>query len=366
MNKFKGWLGNEKNHRFLIPLIAILLGFIVGSLVMIISGINPSKLFISLTRSVFGINLDKIGTGKSVFNPRYVGEYFVYCMPIVLTGLSVAFAFRTGLFNIGAEGQLMVGSFASILIGIMVPGPSFLILILMILGGGLAGAIWGFVPGYLKARFNVHEVVVTIMMNYTALYLTNYYYKQLPGSSNSKTIELDEGLTLKSEFLSSITNNSRLHWGFIIVIIAIIIFWFIIEKTTFGYELKAVGYNPHAARYAGMKVERNAALSMMIAGAYAGLGGVIIAIGTFGYGRVLPAAEGYGFDGIAVALVGGNTALGSLFGGLLFGSLKAAQPIMQSSGIPRDIAIIISSMIVLFVAMQNGIKLVLKHIGGAK
>ena len=366
MSSLRAWLGNERNHRFLIPLIAILMGFMVGVIIMLFTGIEISSLFKSMIRGVMGINIDKIGTGKTVFNPRYIGEYFVFCMPIILTGLSVAFAFRTGLFNIGAEGQLMAGSFFSVLVGLTVPGPAFLVLVLMILAGALAGAVWGFVPGYLKARFNVHEVVVTIMMNYTALHLTNYYYKQLPGSTNSKTVELAENLTLKSEFLSSMTNNSRLHWGFILVIIAILTFWFIIEKTTFGYELKAVGYNKHAAQYAGMKVERNAALSMMIAGAYAGLGGVIIAIGTFGYGRVLPSAEGYGFDGIAVALVGGNTALGSLFGGLLFGSLKASQPIMQSSGIPRDIAIIISSMIVLFIAMQNGIKMLLKRIGGAR
>ena len=160
------------------------------------------------------------------------------------------------------------------------------------------------------------------------------------------------------------TNHSRLHWGFILVLIAAFSFWFIIEKTTFGYELRAVGYNPSAAEYAGMKVKRNAALSMAIAGAYAGLAGVVIAIGTFGYGRVISSFENYGFDGIAVALVGGNTALGSIFGGLLFGSLKAAQPIMQSSGIPRDIAIIISSMIILFVAMQNGIKIVLNRMKG--
>jgi len=363
MNKLKAWLTDEKNEKVVIPTIAILMGFLVGMVIMIVSGINPLKLFTSIIRGVTGLNLLKLGTNKA-YNIYYFGEYFVYAMPIILTGLSVAFAFRTGLFNIGAEGQLMVGSFTAIVIGITVPGPSFLILLLMILGGAAAGGIWGLVPGYLKAKFNVHEVVVTIMMNYTALYLTNYYYKQLPGSTNSKTLELPDSLTLKSDFLSQITNNSRLHWGFILVAIAIVIFWFIIEKTTFGYELRAVGYNPHAARYAGMKVERNAALSMMIAGAYAGLGGVIIAIGTFGYGRVLPAAEGYGFDGIAVALVGGNTAIGSLFGGLLFGSLKASQPIMQTSGIPRDIAIIISSVIILFVAMQNGIKMFLKRYGG--
>ncbi len=219
----------KKNHKVIIPAIAILLGFIIGSIIMIITGINPIKLFLSIIRGVLGINIEKIGTGKTVFNPRYIGEYFVFAMPITLTGLSVAFAFRTGgLFNIGAEGQVMVGSFTSIAVGVLVPGPTFLIMLLMILSGTLAGgALWGgLVPGYLKAKFNVHEVVVTIMMNYTAFFLTNYYIKQLPGSTNSKTIELEEGLTLKSEFLASITNNSRLHWGgFILVAIAIVIFF---------------------------------------------------------------------------------------------------------------------------------------------
>lgn len=366
MKKITAFIVNEKNHKIVIPAIAILLGFLVGSIIMLLTGLNPVKLFISIVRGVFGINIDRIGTGKTVFNPRYVGEYFVFAMPIILTGLSVAFAFRTGLFNIGAEGQVMVGSFAAIAIGLLVNGPAIIILPLMVLGGAAAGAIWGFVPGYLKARFNVHEVVVTIMMNYTAFYLTNYYIKKIPGSSNTKTVALPQELTLKSETLSDLTNHSRLHWGFIIVFIAIFLFWFIIKKTTFGYELRAVGFNQHAAKYAGMKVKRNAALSMMIAGAFAGLAGVVIAMGTFGYGRVLPSFENYGFDGIAVALVGGNTALGSLFGGLLFGSLKAAQPIMQSTGIPRDIAIIISSMIILFVAMQNGIKMILNRINRGK
>ncbi len=366
MNKIRKFLRNEKHYPVLIPLIAIVLGFLVGIVIMLITGFRPGDFFSSLLKATLGININKSVGQKGFWNLRYLGEYLVYSMPIILTGLSVAFAFRTGLFNIGAEGQMLVGSFAAIAVGILVPGPSFIILILMILSGMLAGGIWGLIPGYLKAKFNVHEVVVTIMLNYTALYLTNYYLKQLPGSTNSKTVELAQGLTLKSEFLKNLTNYSRLHWGFILVIISIFVFWYIIEKTTFGYELRAVGYNKDAAKYAGIKVERNAALSMMIAGAFAGLAGVLISIGTFGYGRILPGAEGYGFDGIAVALVGGNTALGSLFGGLLFGALNAAKPIMQTQGIPRDIAIIISSMIVLFVAMQNGIRHFLKKAGGSK
>ncbi|PKM51077.1 MAG: ABC transporter permease [Firmicutes bacterium HGW-Firmicutes-7] len=366
MNKFKAFISNDKNQKFLIPFIAVLSGFLVGVFILLITRENPIDIFRAILRAVFGIDLNKIGTGKAVFNPRYVGEYFVYAMPIILTGLSIAFAFRTGLFNIGSEGQVMVGSFASVLAGIYLDFPVFIHLPLVIISGALAGAIWGFVPGLLKAKFNVHEVVVGIMMNYSALHITNYFLRNLKGSDNVKTAMLPVTATLNSEFLSSITNKSRLHWGFIIVIISVFIFWFIIEKTTFGYELRSVGFNKNASKYAGMKVDRNTVLSMMISGAFSGLAGTIIAIGTFGYGRVLPGFENYGFDGIAVALLGGNTGLGSVFGGLLLGSLKAAQPIMQTMNIPRDIAIIIVSFIILFIAMQNGIKMILKKLGGAK
>lgn len=366
MNKFKKFIINEKNHKFLIPLVSIIIGFLVGSIIMLTTGQNPIDIFKSLLRAILGIDVNRIGTGKSIFNPRYIGEYIVYVMPIVLTGLSVAFAFRTGLFNIGAEGQLLVGSFASVVLGLYLDVPKLVLIPLIIIVGALAGAIWGFIPGFLKAKFNVHEVVVCIMMNYTALHITNYFLKTLKGSDNAKTALLSDNATLSSDFLSSITNNSRLHYGFIIVIIAVFIFWFIIEKTTFGYELRAVGFNRNASKYAGMKVNRNMILSMMISGAFSGLAGTILVTGTFGYGRVIAGFENYGFDGIAVALVGGNTAIGSVFGGFLLGSLKAAQPIMQSSGIPRDIAMIIVSFIILCVAMQNGIKMLLKKLGGVK
>lgn len=367
MKRLIRMITNEKNHRIVIPVIAVFLGFLVGMIIMLITKENPGALFSSLARGVLGLRIDRIGTGKKFFYARYLGEFFVFSMPIILTGLSVAFAFRTGLFNIGAEGQLLVGGFASVATAILLPNlPSVIILPLVIIAGFLGGALWGLIPGYLKAKFNVNEVVVTIMLNYAALFLTNYYMKELPGSGNTKTAKLAEAATLKSDFLSDLTSHSRLNWGFVIVLLAAFSFWFIINKTTFGFELKAVGYNPFAAEYSGMKVKLNAALSMAIAGGYAGLAGTIMAIGTFGYGRVLPGFENYGFDGIAVALVGGTTAIGSIFAGLLFGALKAAQPIMQSSGVPRDIAIIISSMIVLFVAMQNGIKIVLNKINKKK
>lgn len=355
----------EKDYKILVPVIAVLLGFLVGIVVLLITGRNPINLFISIIRGTTGINLEKLGTSKW-FNPRNIGSLLVTSMPIILTGLSVAFAFRTGMFNIGAEGQLLVGGLASVTVGLLVPLPGILHLLVCILAGVTAGALWGFIPGILKAKYNVHEVVVTIMMNYIALHTNNLVVRRLPGYENNTTPMLPDSALLKSDFLAEITNKSRLHWGIILVVIAIIIFWFIIEKTTFGYELKAVGYNKHASQYAGMKVNRNSALSMMIAGAFAGLAGTIVSLGTFGHGRLLSAFENIGFDGIAVALVGGNTAVGSLFAGLLLGSLNTSKSIMQSNDIPRDTAIIIISMIIIFVAMQSGIKDVIKKVKGAK
>jgi simple sugar transport system permease protein len=365
MKKIVRYITDEKNNQIIIPLISILMGLLVGSILMLMTGLNPIDLFKSILRGVLGINTKNIGNGDA-FNPRYIGEYFISVMPIVLTGLSVAFAFRTGMFNIGGEGQLLMGSCIAIVVGTYVNLPGILLVLVVIISGTLAGAIWGFIPGILKARFNVHEVVVTIMLNYTALHLTNYIFKQFSTYKDSKTGMISEDAMIQSDFLEKITNNSRLHWGFILVILAVFIFWFIIEKTSFGYELRAVGYNRDAAKYAGIKVNRNIALSMMISGGFSGLAGVILAIGTYGYGRVLPSFENYGFDGIAVALLGGNTAFGSLFGGLLLGALKASQTTMQANDIPRDIAIIIISLIILFVAMKNGIKSVLDKIRGSK
>ncbi len=362
MNKFRGFLANEEHHSFLIPFIAIVLGFLAGSVIMVFSGLNPLDLFTSFIRAVTGINLPNLFTDQSAFNARYFGEFFVYSIPLILSGLSVSFAFRTGLFNIGGEGQVMIGALAASYAGLMLNLPAFIFPIVVLLAGALGGAFWGFIPGILKAKFRVHEVVVTIMLNYTALYVSNYYIRALPDSTSTRTADLPARATLQSDFLSSITNNSRLHWGFLVVIVCAFLFYFIINKTTFGYELKSVGFNPLASEYAGMKVQRNAALSMTIAGALSGLAGAILVVGTFGYGRVLGHFENYGFDGIAVALVGGSTALGSVLAGLLFGGLKASQTIMQISRIPRDIAIIIIAIIIVFVAMKHPIKLALKKL----
>lgn len=346
----------KKNRDTLkISLIAIVLGLLLGIIILLVSGQHPFDLFKALLKGITGIS-PEYGTG---FNPRYFGEFLVTSMPIILTGLSVGFAYRTGLFNIGAEGQVMVGAMASIVVAFLVPLPAGIHAVVAVLAGAFAGAIWGFVPGILKSKFNVHEVVICIMMNYTGMYFANWVIQKMPDATVSKTPLIPESASLNSELLASLTKNSRLNWGILFVILAVVLYWFIIEKTSFGYSLRATGFNKEGARYAGMKVDRNIVYSMMIAGALAGLAGAIVALGTFNMGRVLSSFENYGFDGIAVALTGACNAVGIVLAGLLFGLLKVIQPILQVAGIPKEIGEIISASIVLFVAMQYGIKMLM-------
>lgn len=345
----------KQRSKLTVPLVAVLLGFLLGAVIIVFTGKSPLAMVLALGRTLTGFDL----SGRAPFNPRYIGEFLVQALPIILTGLSVGFAFRTGLFNIGAEGQLMIGSLAAVTVALRVNAPPFVHVTLCLIAAMAAGALWAAVPGYLKARFNVHEVVVSIMMNYTALHFVNWALLLFGSLDRVKTPEFPPSASLKSVFLTEMTNGSRLNWGIVPVLLAAFVFWFVIEKTTFGYRLRAVGFNKEAARYAGMRVERNIVFSMMIAGAFAGLAGAVITLGTFNFGRVLSAFEGYGMDGIAVALVGGNAAIGVVLSGLLFGMLKAAQPLMQSQGIPREIASIIQSSIVLFVAMKLGIEALL-------
>lgn len=344
------FFSNEKNHAFIVPIISVLLGFLAGAIIMIITGIDPIDGYRALIKGVVG-------------NPRKFGEWIVSSTPLILSGLALAFGFRTGLFNIGVEGQLIMGSFAAAAVGILVEAPRIIHLPLALLAAAVAGGLWAFIPGILKAKFRVHEVVVTIMLNYTALHIINYVVKILPGSSKTKTVAIHETATLSNKFMSTITGNSRLHLGIFVALIMAVIFWYIIEKTSFGYELRAVGFNPDASEYAGMRVNRNIVYSMMISGAFAGLAGAMISIGTFSYARVIGGFEGYGLDGIAVALLGSNSGLGVVIAGFLFGALKSGSSSMALASVPKEIAEIIMAFIVLFAAMNYGIKRLLIRLG---
>ncbi|WP_062052294.1 ABC transporter permease [Bacillus sp. JCM 19034] len=321
-----------------VPIMAVLLGLVIGALVMAISGYHPLNGYLALLRGIFS-------------DSYYIGETIRSMTPLILAGLSVAFAYRTGLFNIGVEGQLIVGWLASVYVGLAFELPVIIHLPLAILAGALAGALWGFIPGFLKARYHVHEVIVTIMMNYIALYTVNYLIRSFLIIPGERTDTIAPSASLASTFLKELTDYSRLHYGIIVAILMCVLMWFILWRTTKGFELRAVGFNHHASRYAGMNVQRNMTLSMVIAGSFAGIAGAMEGLGTYGYMNILSGFTGVGFDGIAVALLGANTAIGVLLSALLFGGLQIGALTMQSqAGIPAELIDIIIALIIFFVA----------------
>ncbi|CAH0346124.1 ABC transporter permease [Bacillus sp. CECT 9360] len=339
-----------------IPVISVLLGLIAGAIIMLVSGYDPVSGYSAMLAGIFG-------------DEFYMGETVRQITPYIFAGLAVAFAFRTGLFNIGVEGQLIVGWLAAVWVGIEFDLPKIIHLPLAVLAGAVAGALWAFIPGLLKAKFRVHEVIVTIMLNYTALHITNYLIINVLSDKQDKTENIAETASLRSITFENMTDLSRMHWGIIIAIICAIIMWFILEKTTTGFELKAVGFNQHASEYAGMSVNRNIILSMVISGTFAGLAGAMEGLGTFGYAAIKGGFTGVGFDGIAVALLGANTAIGVVLAAILFGGLKnGALNMPLEAGVPNEIVDIVIALIIFFVASGYFIRWIISRISkkGAK
>jgi len=327
----------------LVPVIAVIFGLITGAIIMLVSGYNPIAGYAALWNGIFG-------------ESYLIGETLRQMTPYIFAGLAVAFAFRTGLFNIGVEGQLLVGWVASIWVGLSFDLPKIIHLPLAIIVAALAGAIWGFIPGFLKAKLRVHEVIVTIMMNYIALYVTNYMIRYVLSDQKDSTAIIPDSASLHSPFFERITDYSTLHNGIYLAFIAAFVMWFLLEKTKAGFELRAVGYNHHAAEYAGMSVNRNIISSMVISGAFAGLAGAMEGLGTFGNAFIHTGFSGVGFDGIAVALLGGNTGIGVVLAAFLFGGLKVGALQMPNANVPEELVEIVIAFIIFFVASSYMIK----------
>lgn len=327
-------------NKFVIPFLAVLLGFVGGALVMIFTGHDPVQAYSALLK------------GAGFYGDiKRLGDTLLNATTLILTGLSVAFAFRTGLFNIGAAGQMLIGGFAAVYIGVVVKLPTALHMSLAVICAVLAGAIWAFVPGLLKAKFRIHEVVSTIMMNYVAVWTVYYLVPTyIPGNFNTESRPIDVTASLRTEWLSKFFKGSYVNIGLFLAIIAVILIWWILEKTTFGYELKSVGFNINASKYAGMKVNRNMILSMMIAGALAGLAGATFYIG-YANNIKIGVLPSQGYDGIAVALLGLNNPFGATLAALLFGFMNAGRLFMQSTtSVPNELVPIIVAIIIFFAA----------------
>ncbi|MDR1239908.1 MAG: ABC transporter permease [Treponema sp.] len=342
----------------LVSLAVVLLGFLVATLLIVLTGRNPAGMYQAILQVISGLSQGR--HGEWIQNVRYIGEWLVSSIPLILCGFSMAFAARTGLFNIGAEGQYIAGLTAAQFTALYFPPIPVLHWVAAVLAAIAAGALWGGIVGFFKARFKVSEVVATIMMNYIALYSSRYLTMLIPGTNTFKTQNFPATARLSSPLLEALTNGSRLNYSLWLTIGAIVFYWVAMNKTRLGYSLRATGLNKEAARYGGISVNISITAAMAIAGAFAGLAGAAVSLGVFPSGRVLSVQDGYGFDGIAVALVGNSTAIGTTLAGLLFGMLKSAQPLMQARQIPKEITAIIMGLVVVFISLRAGVRILVE------
>ncbi len=342
-------------------LIAILFGFLVAAIVLAIAGYNPWQAFGALFQGIFA-------------KPKYISNVVIKATPIILTGLSVAFAFKTGLFNIGAEGQYIAGTIAAVCVGVKLDLAPLIQIPLVVLSGMLAGAIFGGIIGFLKAKFGIHEVITSIMLNWIALYLSNFVvntpaYHQ-PNSTSSYAIK-ESGFTMllpnwkaskegmaalkPHPWLYEMMLKTDVNFGILIAVIMAVVISILLYRSTKGYELRAVGFNRDAAEFAGINVSRNITQAMIIAGALAGLAGALAITGTSPHKiSTMAAFENNGFNGLSVALIAGSSPVGCIFAGLLFGGLLyGGQSVQQEVGAPTEIINIMIGTIVFFVALTR-------------
>ena len=341
--------------------LSILMGFVVGAIVLTAFGYNALEAYTGLIYGVFG-------------RPRFMLQTIIMSTPIILTGLSVSFAFKTGLFNIGAEGQFIMGAIAASFLGYMLNLPIIIHPIVVMIGAMFMAGLYGALVGFLKSKFGIHEVLSSIMLNWIALEINNFYVGiptfRRPNSTAAHAIQdsahiiflhefknTPEGIARLSEteILRELILRTDLNFGIFIAIAAAIVVKFILNKTSLGYTLKAVGSNKHAAEFAGIDIKKHIILSMFISGALAGLASAVYITGVSPNTiSILAAHENFGFNGISVALIANANPIGNIFSALFFGGMQYGGSRIQSvAGIPGEIINIMVGTIVFFLGMRT-------------
>ncbi len=338
-------------------LIAVVAAFLVGGIIVWMVGDSPMLVYELFFSSAFG-SVD--GFSYTLF----------YATPLIFTGLAVAVAFKCGLLNIGAEGQLIVAAFATAWVGLMLPGwPAWIVVILAALAAIIVGGAWAGIPGVLKAKFGAHEVITTIMMNFIAVaivsYLTQYHYRK-QGDPILETLpiaEVQNGVLvgphiprlhdLLAPFGINFPAHVPLNLAFLLAVVACGLVYVFLWKTKWGYELRAVGISPSAAEYGGISISRNVVLAMVLSGMLAGMVGINEVLG-YRYRYYDGFSAGYGFAGIAVALLGRNHPVGVLFAAILFGALDRSKLFIDifTDKVSKDWTVILQAIVILFVACE--------------
>ncbi|MBT1278734.1 ABC transporter permease [Thermoanaerobacter sp. CM-CNRG TB177] len=324
-----------------IPAAAVLIAIIVGSIIMLITGFNPITAYISLFIGAFG-------TINNIANT------LAAAVPLILTGLGVAISFKAGLFNIGAEGQYWIGAIVGVWVGYSFTGlPWYIHIPFAVIAAMIAGGLWaGLIPGLAKAHTGANEVITTMMMSYIAIYFSHFLLQFGPMMEKGGTIPQSPRIN-ESAVIPVLIKNTQLSYGIFIALIAAVFVYWLMFKTTWGFEMRAVGYNQRAARYAGMNVPLNMVLSLGLSGAFAGLAGAVQMLGV--QHRLYDSfTSGYGYTAIVVALLANNNPLGVIFSAILFAALDTGSQYMQlNAQVPGQMADVITGLIVFFVAAHR-------------
>lgn len=337
-----------------VPVLSVLAGLLLGAIIMLAFGYNPAAGYGAMLEGAFG----------RAYN---VGEVLRLATPLILTGLGFSVANTAGFFNIGLAGQALCGWVASVWLAMTLPDlPKIILVPLCILIGALAGALWAGIAGFFRAQFGTSEVIITIMLNYTILHISNHLVYNVFTDNADATPKISENASLRIPFLTQISGSSRLNMGIFIALIMIVVVWLLMKRTTTGFELRSVGLNPYASEYAGMNAKKNIVLAMLISGALAGMGGVIEGLGTFENLYTLTAAPEIGFDGMAVSLLGGGNPIGILLSAILFGILKIGGLKMPSVGVPKEIVEIVIASIIFFVGISFAIRFIMDKVTAGK
>lgn len=321
----------------LVPMLAIFTALAIGALIILSTGA-------SVVSAYNGLFFGALGSRVALANT------LVEATPYILAGLAVALGFKCGLFNIGVEGQLGMGAIAAAVAGYALTGlPMIIHLPLAILAGALGGALWGAIPGYLRAKTGAHEVITTIMLNYISIRLTDYLIKG-PFRDRSSSAPRTPFIQPSAELPFLFGPNYRLHAGFILALIMVGVIWWLLNKSTIGFEIRTVGANPNAAQYAGMSITRNFVLAMALSGGLAGLAGASQVLG-LEHNLKSSFSAGYGFDSIAIALLAKSNPIGIIPAAIFWGALRNGAGLMQlQSGISISLINIIQALVIVFVA----------------